>query len=117
MTAKLTGRAAKINIVVEQGATFDPVLQYMDSNDDPVDMTGWSAEMVISAGCGEVALFTASTANGMISLDASGNIEFDIPASETGDFSFTDAVYYMELTTGDSKIIRLIEGNVSVRCR
>ena len=37
--------AGKYNIVIEQGATYQVELQYRDSNNNPIDLSGYSGRI------------------------------------------------------------------------
>ena len=37
--------AGKYNIIIEQGATYDVEIQYRDSNNEVINLTGYSGRM------------------------------------------------------------------------
>ena len=118
--------AGKYNILIEQGATYQVELQYRDSNNTPVDLTGYSGKMQIrpSAGspisylCLSSSLNTDGTglnfsgSNGTTS-PMSGSIGIYISAVTSSALSFSQAVYDLEIQSG-SFVTRLIQGNVQL---
>lgn len=105
--------AAKLNITIEQGATFSKRLVWRDKNKRPINMNGYTAKMQIrtSVTSAEV-LFELSTANERITLMAGGVIQLDIAASDTD--SIKGGVYDLKLYAPTGQEIRLIEGKVTV---
>jgi hypothetical protein len=117
-TPKLEAQAGKLNIVIEQGATFNPVLTYTDSAEPPVpiNLTGYTARMQIrlkrtSSGF----LHELTTENGGITLGgAAGTIILLITSGDTTAFTFTSAVYDLELIDGSAVVTRLLQGSVAL---
>ena len=105
--------AAKLNLTIEQGATFSKRLVWRDKNKRPVNTTGYAAKMQIraSATSAEV-LFELSTTNNRIVLQAGGVIQLDISANDTD--SIKSGVYDLKLYAPNGQEIRLIEGKVTV---
>lgn len=111
---KLSGKAGKLDITIEQGATFNPVLTWKDPSGVLINLTGYSARMHIREDIEDVAfIHEATTANGQIALGgAAGTITFNIPAATTEAFTFDDAVYDLELEDAGGAVTRLVEGSV-----
>lgn len=105
--------AAKLNLTVEQGATFSKRLVWRDKNKRPVNLSGYTAKMQIrtSASSAEV-LFELSTSNNRITLLAGGVIQLDISANDTD--TIKGGVYDLKLYAPSGQEIRLVEGKVSV---
>lgn len=119
--------AGKYSFTIEQGATLDFELAYKDSNNDPIDLTGYQGRMQIRPSIGsDTAYITLSS-----SLDAdgtglnfsgssglnpptSGTIGIYISANSSSQLDFGEAVYDLELATGSSYpvVTRLLEGQV-----
>lgn len=110
--------AANLDIVMEQGATFERNLYYKDSNGNPVDVTSYTAAMHVRKHKGSgVALLTLTSSAGYIVLSGeAGHIEIHIPANEMDDLDFVWAYYDLELyPEGDtSQAFRLLEGRISL---
>lgn len=102
------------NFTMDQGATWTLQLVYNDSNGDPVNLTGYTAEMQIRKKFNsDVAVLTLSTSNGGITI---------VPLTGTLNLIATDEqaaiepgfyVYDLELNIGGTRT-RLIQGQVTV---
>lgn len=114
MACKLNGRAGKLNITIEQGATFNPVLTWKDQAGTPIDLTGYTAQMQIrSDHASTTVIHEASTTNNELVLGGvNGTVTFDIPATTTAAFTFDEGVYDLELTSASGVVTRLVEGTV-----
>ena len=118
--------AGKYNIVIEQGATYQIELQYKDSNNTPIDLTGYSGRMQIRPSIGSPTsyLYLSSSlqpdrtglnfsgSNGT-TPPSSGSIGIFISATTSSLFTFTNGVYDLEIQSG-SIVTRLLQGNVQV---
>lgn len=116
MATKINAYSEELDIVVEQGATFDVTLTWKDSAGDPIDITGYSARMDIRANIDEdTAIHSMTSANGDIVLgDAAGTIQLLITAADTEAFDFQTAVYDLELISGAGAVTRLIKGCIEL---
>lgn len=104
---------------IEQGATFQKIITWKDSNDDPIDLTGYIARMQFrSQISSDTVLMTATTENGKITLGGVlGTVSITLSATETAAFDFACAVYDLELQSSvlsGSVVTRLLEGSVNV---
>jgi len=118
--------AGKYNIVIEQGATYQVELQYKDSNNQPIDLTGYSGRMQIRPSIGSTTsyLYLSSSlqadgtglnfsgSNGITS-PMSGAIEIYISAATSSLLTFSTGVYDLEIQSG-SVVTRLLQGNVQL---
>lgn len=113
--------AGRYDIVVELGATFRRTFQYLDADENAIDLTGWSARMKVRAPDwqGDVVPgfeLSSDTSPFGITIDAvNGEIVVEIAASETGDIDLEQAckgVYDIELYDGAGEVVRLVEGRV-----
>lgn len=107
--------AFKQNLTIEQGATFDKSYLWKAGKPlVPVDMTGYTGRMQIRTVVDSVTvLHELSTMNGEITLGSNGIVRMTIPAAITEAFSFTSAVYDLEIIFG-STVIRLMQGTVKL---
>lgn len=105
--------AGKLNIQIEQGATFRKVLTWRDKTKRPVVMTGFSALMQVRDKTGGEVLLELSTVNGRIVLGAAGKITLALTGAETEALAFAAGIYDLKLWAGAEEI-RLLEGRVSV---
>jgi hypothetical protein len=103
------------NTTIDQGSVWTVVLVYTDSNDTPVNLTGYTAAMQLRQNYNsDVADLTLTTANGGITIvGATGTITINATAAQTGDLDPGFYVYDLELTSG-SNISRLIQGQLTV---
>ena len=103
------------NTTIDQGSVWSVVLVYTDSNNTPVNLTGYTAAMQLRQNYNsEVADLTLTTANGGISIvGATGTITITATAVQTGALDPGFYVYDLELTSG-SNISRLIQGQLTV---
>lgn len=114
----LPGMAAKINLRIEQGATFRPGAWTWKAGtpSTAVDLTGCTARMHIRASQKAAAiLLQLTTENGRITLgDAAGTIQLELDAETTEAITWTTAVYDLEIIHPDDTVTRLAEGRVRV---
>jgi hypothetical protein len=118
--------AGKYNIVIEQGATYDVELQYKDSNNSPIDLTGYTGRMQLRPSIGSTSSYIClsstlqpdgtglnfSGSSGTLS-PVLGTIGIYISAATSSLFTFDKAVYDLEIQSG-SVVTRLIQGNVQL---
>lgn len=105
--------AAKLNLSVEQGATYSKRLVWRDKNKRPVPLTGYTAKMQVrSSATSPTVLFELSTENGRISFPAAGTIQLDISANDAD--TLMAGVYDLKLYAPGGREIRLIEGKFAV---
>ena len=82
----------------------------------PVPISQYSARMQIRETVGsDVILHSATTENGGIVIDNTYNtISIKIPATATAAFSFTSAVYSVELYTSSGTVVPFLIGNLTL---
>jgi hypothetical protein len=117
------------SFIIEQGATTDFEIQYLDSNGDPIDLTGWYGRMQLrpSKTSDTVYLTLSSSLNpdgtGLnfsgsagVNPPTSGTIGIYISSCTSSAFIFTQATYDLEIYSGSScpYTIRLLQGNVQL---
>lgn len=103
------------NTTIDQGSVWSVVLVYTDSNDTPVNLTGYTAAMQLRQNYNsDTAALTLTTANGGITIvGATGTITITATATQTGNLDPGFYVYDLELTSG-ANISRLIQGQLTV---
>lgn len=107
-----------VDLEIYQGATFVLKLQWLDDDDNPVDLTGAEATMQIREKIdSETVLHEASSENGEITFDTTeGRATVKIPASATADFEFTSGVYDLLITRSDgNRVDPIVRGGVGVK--
>ena len=111
--------AAKLNLVIEQGATFTHQLQLRDGPDiySPVkDLTGYTARIQLRSDINSPdVILELTTENGRIALSPlEGKIQLKLSATETSALDFAKAVYDMEVSSPTGDVTRVIQGNFSL---
>jgi len=118
--AKLDAQAGKLNIVIEQGTTFNPVLTYTDNSTPavPIDLSGYTARMQIRLKQTDATFIVGgelTTENSGITLGgAAGTVTLLITDTVTTAFTFASAVYDLELIDGSGIVSRLLTGTVTL---
>ena len=112
----MTALAATYGFTADKGATFTQVIKWKNQDKTPVNLTGFSAEMVIrEKTTAIVVMLTLSTANGRISLGGSdGTITLSATAAEM-DIVAGQYTYTLELTSSSNEVTRLLMGTFTVR--
>jgi hypothetical protein len=122
--------AGKHNFKIEQGATFDPIIQYLNPAPDPdndpdtpgapIDITGYDARMKARTGSktGTVFLDLTIANTGIVILsEPLGQFQLAVDDTTTGSMVEADfeggAFYDFEIIDTAGKVIRLIEGTIS----
>lgn len=115
-TPKLKAQAGKLNMVIEQGATFNPVLTYQDSDAVIIDLTSYTARMKIKDSRADVtALEEITTENGGITLGGVlGTIALLFSDTDTALMTWESGVYDLELISGSGIVTRLLQGVITV---
>jgi hypothetical protein len=121
--------AGRYSFTIEQGATLDFELAYKDSNNNPIDLTGYQGRMQIRPSVGSDTVYitlsssldpdgTGLNFNGSDGLNppTSGTIGIFISANSSSLLNFNEAVYDLELATGSEYpvVTRLLEGQVKL---
>jgi hypothetical protein len=105
---------AHIDLEIYKGSTFVKVLQWKTgATPVAVNLTGCTARMQIRKSVNDtVVLDTLTTENGKIQIhDAvNGKFKIIIAAEVSSAYTFTSAVYDLELVFTDGTVTRVIEG-------
>jgi hypothetical protein len=113
---KLEEQAGKLNMVIEQGTTFNPILTYTDENNVAIDLTGYTARMQIRLKRTSAAFLHELTTEGVgiVLGGVAGTITLLITDTDTMAFTFKSAVYDLELISAGGIVTRLLRGSVSL---
>lgn len=118
--------ASQYDFSIEQGSSFRMTIVYKDANNNPIDIRNWCARIVWKTNTNITQTFTTENTdtaayNFAITNDDSGTIIFELPASVTNGYDFTNAKYDLELqsdddhyTNGGKYIIRILYGTVTL---
>lgn len=105
-----------LNFPIYIGATFGLQLTWQtDSSTGPaVDLTGWTADMVVKAGQFEVV--ELSTGNGRIVIDGpAGTVTLSIDDDTTTTFDPATCDYDLMLTSPGGTVVPLVAGIATIR--
>lgn len=120
--------AGKYSFIIEQGSTLNFEVQYKDSTSTPVDLSGYSGKMQIRSGFADSNPTTYITLSSSLASDgtglnfsgsngstplSSGSIGIYISAFSSSAFTFDNAYYDLEITSGTT-VTRLLEGQVKL---
>ena len=120
--------AGKYHLILEQGATLNLEVQYKDSTNTPVDITGYTGRMQIRSDYADNNPITYITLSSSLAADgtglnfsgsngntplSSGSIGIFISAASSSAFTFDTAKYDLELVSG-SVVTRLLQGDVKL---
>ena len=105
--------AGKLDIFIEQGATFSKVITWKDGQENPIDLTGYTARLQCRASTSSAdTVFNLTTDNGGIVLGgAIGTITLTISAADTSAATQQSGVYDLELEDASGTVTRLLKGS------
>jgi predicted RNA methylase len=106
--------AAIATYQVDQGATFTSDVTVKDANDNPFNLTGYTAEAKLAKGYASTRTRTSFTAT--VAADATtGVVTLSLTATQTAALDAERYVYDLEITqTSSGNVTRVIEGIISV---
>jgi hypothetical protein len=108
--------AGKYNLVIEQGSTFRQVFYWKNSDETPINLSGYTAKLQMRPSQSSTnILLELSTENGGITLtELDGKIELYLAANVTKNLTWSTAVYDLELTQSETEVHKLVRGGVSI---
>lgn len=108
--------AANYNLTIEQGATWSLPITWTDQNNNPINLTNYTASMQIRSAIGGTVFASLNTTNGYVSLGGTaGTITLTLPPSVTSNMPpTTGGVYDLFLSTSGGTVTRLLTGTVTV---
>lgn len=110
--------AQTYNIHVDQGSTYTITVNYVDSLGVPINLTGYEARMQVRLSTQEVATLASFTspAGGLVVTAGAGTIVLTIPSDSTAGYTFTNAVYDLEIFDASVPpvVIRMVQGRFVV---
>ena len=120
--------ATQYDFSIDQGSSFKLSLSYNDSNNQPIDLTGWCARLSWITDEGSSFEFLTTNTDPLLYsftiTPLTGLIILQIPASITNAYDFIIAKYDLEIessdeiyTAGGAEIIRLLFGNITLNKR
>ena len=104
--------AGQYDITIEQGATFTKTITWRDSSDALINLTGYTARMMVRESVDASATLLSLTDSSGITLGGTaGTIAILISAASTAAMT-KGGVYDLELVSGGGIVTRLLQGNV-----
>ena len=101
--------AQKVNIVIDQGTTFNTSFTFTDDNDDPINFSTYTAASQMRKS------YSSTTAHSFtVGLGESGTITLGMSANATSQISAGRYLYDIEVTDANGVRSRLVEGIVTV---
>lgn len=91
----------KFDLFLRQGATYRRVFLWKDSDGNPRDLTGWSAEARIGS------IWESDLETG----DDAGTITVVVSAAATAGFDFEALEWLLRMTDPDNEVQDLLEGS------
>ena len=114
-TTTYEGRPAQHDLYIVRGDTWRLNLVYESPADTPVDLSGYSSRLQIRANTTtDTVYLSLSSADGDISLNASGEISVTAAAAVTELLDFDRARYDLEITSAGGIVTTLLEGNIQL---
>lgn len=99
---------SKVNLIIDQGTTFNTIIELTDENNDFLNVTGYSAAGQIRKHPGSNSAVSFSTAL------SNGQLVISLSSSQTSNIAAGRYSYDVELTDPTNSRIRVIEGIVTV---
>jgi len=108
--------AANHDFLCDQGATFEKVITWLDSQGVPVPLGAYTARMQVrDEADSSTAAISLTTENSRITLGgAAGTITLLISATDTAAITAGEYVYDLELVGAGGYVYRLIQGCFTV---
>jgi hypothetical protein len=100
--------SAQKNFQVDQNTTFRFVVEYKDSQDNPINLTGSSAKMQVRDGTSASKL--ASPLGGIVIDPLLGKITVTMTPTQTNKLFYPKSAYDLILVDSNSNRIKIIEG-------
>jgi len=101
--------ASKVNIVIDQGTSFNTTYTIHDAQDEPIDFTGYAASSQLRK------TYTSSTAYDFtVALNSTGQVTLSMSAELSGSIPAGRYVYDVEVQDLSGVRSRVVEGLVTV---
>jgi hypothetical protein len=112
----MTTQPANYNLVIYQGANLSQVFTWQDSNQTPVNLTGYTARMQARTSIEAPTPFIDLTnANGGVTLGGSaGTVTVTMTATQTAAITETVGIYDLELVSPGGIVTRFLQGTVVI---
>ena len=104
--------ADTLDLIIEQGATFEKILTLYDSAGVLRDLTGYTGRMMARTTIDAVSTVISLTSPTDIVISG-GTITINIDAATTAAYTFTTLVYDLEIEKA-SKVTRVVQGSITL---
>lgn len=103
-------------LTAQQNADFDTVITYKDANGNPINLTGYTAQMQVRISYSESTAAVSLTNGSGITLGGSaGTVTIHIPATTTATLQAPKIyVYDVRLVSSGGNVYRILEGDFYV---
>lgn len=101
--------AAKVNIVIDQGTTFNTTYTIHNNADEPIDFTGYTANSQIRKSYSSSNAITFA-----VTLNTVGEVLLSMNAATSGTITAGRYVYDVEVQDNTGVRSRIVEGIVTV---
>jgi hypothetical protein len=101
--------STKVNLVMDQGATFNTTFTVLDTNDSPIDFTDYTASSQMRKSYTALIAYPFNA-----SAFANGQITLSMNAATTSTISAGRYVYDLEITDESGTTSRIAEGLITV---
>lgn len=109
---------SRYDIEIYQGDTWHLSLVLKDINDNPVNLTGYTAGFAIKdTPDSQTVLVSGTTADKIAIEPLAGKLEITLPAADTAGLQFFRAVYDLYLKSSAGTVTYLLAGAVNLRPR
>lgn len=115
--------AGKLDIHIEQGATFTQIFQLFDSSNDVISIAGATIRGKVKRdldSADTLLTFTGSLVNdgsdgqGQVVATAAETAALTLDSSPAGERTLTEAVYDIEVEQTDGTVLRVLEGTALI---
>ncbi len=105
------------NFTIYAGSTFYQRINWSDSCDEPIDLTGYTAKLEAKYSISDADPFLSlTTENGGITLGGSaGTVEINADAAATLALTAGVGVYDLQMTSGAGVVDYLLQGKMTVQ--
>lgn len=101
--------AAKVNILIDQGATFTTSYTILDDSDQPVDFTTYTGQSQMRK------TYTSSNSHAFtVGLHSNGQIDLAMTANTTASIVAGRYLYDVEVVASSGIVSRLVEGIATI---
>lgn len=106
----------KVNMYIPQGSTYGHKFLYRQESDESIILlSNFTARLHIREKVtSSTTLYEATTEDDLTINGSQGEVSLEIPAATTAAWTWTKAVYDLEIISALGKVSRIAEGNVKV---